>query len=130
MPTRKIGVLRQFFMQEHGTPATVKTYVDGADDAYGIPVPTITTTAIDNVILSFSRRSIREEDGVQGDQYIIEVEIYLLDEEFDLTGMTFPLKIDAKRPEVTIGNGKYDVFETEQVGIGYTRLICRKKRGS
>lgn len=130
MPRRPIGILRQRFMAKHGIPATVKTYVEGADDSYGIPAQTITTTSIANAILSFSRRSIREEDGVQGSQFIIEVEIYLLDEEFDVTGMTFPLAIDIKRPEVTIGNGKYDVFETEKVGIGLTRLICRKKRVS
>lgn len=122
-------LMNRYFFDRHGVPATVVTYAEGSNDAYGIPAKTKTTTNIDKAILSFSRRVITEEDRVQGIQFIIEAEVYLMSADFVKTGMTAPLAPDIKRPQITIDQGVYDIFEIENPkNIGVVRIICRKKR--
>ncbi len=128
-PIRPPTCLNKYFFDRHGVPATVVTYAEGANDAYGIPAKTTTTTSVDKAILSFSRRVITEEDRVQGVQFIIEAEVYLLSSDFEKTGITAPMAPDKKRPQITIGQGVYDIFEVENPkNIGVVRMICRKKR--
>jgi len=123
--------LNDYFFRRHGVPMTFTAYTVGAADTYGIEALTPVSTTIDFGIISYSRRSLRSEDMVQGSQYIIEAEIYLLDDDFTTIGLNAPLEPDTKRPEVLVGAVKYDIFEIENPKeIGIVRFICRKKRGT
>lgn len=122
-----VRLLNKRFVRDNGKSATITTYAISGQDTYGRDTYTETTHDV-TAVLSFSRRVLVLEEESQGIQYVIEAEIYIEDEDFDDMGIEFPLSPDKKRPKITFDNVDYSIFETEQPGIGLTRLIARKKR--